>query len=159
MAATGRTFVSARALRPSPHAAGSDKTEPWPRRSVYRHTQRMPEAPRALHRACWATKCIPSAVGLAAPQGLGRLRAAMMTAGACGLAALGLAMAGRSLVGGTIHAITQASIGGQAILTPLGRLLGEPGFGAVSAALISTGEGLVFGLGLALGLTYRHRER
>jgi DNA-binding winged helix-turn-helix (wHTH) protein len=97
--------------------------------------------------------------GLAAPQGLGRLRAAMMTAGACGLAALGLAMAGRSLVGGTIHAITQASIGGQAILTPLGRLLGEPGFGAVSAALISTGEGLVFGLGLALGLTYRHRER
>jgi len=97
--------------------------------------------------------------GLAAPRGLGRLRAAMMTAGACGLAALGLAMAGRSLVGGTIHAITQASIGGQAILTPLGRLLGEPGFGAVSAALISTGEGLVFGLGLALGLTFRHRER
>ena len=97
--------------------------------------------------------------GLAAPRGLGRLRAAMMTAGACGLAALGLAMAGRSLVGGTIHAITQASIGGQAILTPLGRLLGEPGFGAVSAALISTGEGLVFGLGLALGLTFRHRKR
>src|SRR5262245_45143679 len=35
--------------------------------------------------------------GLAAPQGLGRLRAAMMTAAACGVAALGLAMAGRSL--------------------------------------------------------------
>jgi len=33
------------------------------------HTQCRPEAPRALHRACWATKCIPSAVGLAAPQG------------------------------------------------------------------------------------------
>ena len=31
------------------------------------HTQCRPEAPRALHRACWATKCIPNAVGLAAP--------------------------------------------------------------------------------------------
>jgi DNA-binding winged helix-turn-helix (wHTH) protein len=95
--------------------------------------------------------------GLAAPQGLSRLRAAMMTAAACGVAALGLSMAGRSLVGGTIHAITQASSGGQAVLTPLGRLLGEPGFGDVTAALISTGEGVFFGLGLALGLTYRRR--
>jgi len=95
--------------------------------------------------------------GLAAPQGLGRLRAAMMTAATCGLAALGLSMDGRSLVGGTIHAITQASSGGQAVLTPLGRLLGEPGFGDVTAALISTGEGVFFGLGLALGLTYRRR--
>jgi DNA-binding winged helix-turn-helix (wHTH) protein len=93
--------------------------------------------------------------GLAAPRGRGRLRAAALTAGACGLAALGLALAGRSLVGGTIHAIAQASIGGQAVLTPLGRLIGEPGFGPVTAALIGMGEGAMFGLGLALGLTHR----
>jgi hypothetical protein len=58
-------------------------------------------------------------------------------------------------VGGTIHAIAQASLGGQAALTPLGRLIGEPGFGPLTAALISLGEGAMFGLGLALGLTHR----
>ena len=92
--------------------------------------------------------------GLAAPRGVDRLRAAGLTAGACGLAALGLAVAGRSLVGGTIHAIAQASQGGQAVLTPLGQLIGEPGFGPVTAALIAMGEGAIFGLGLALGLTH-----
>jgi hypothetical protein len=41
------------------------------------------------------------------------------------------------------------------MLTPLGRLLGEPGFGRISGAIIGTGEGALFGLGLALGLTRR----
>lgn len=95
--------------------------------------------------------------GLAAPRGVGRRRAAGVTAIACGLAALGLTVAGRSLVGGTIHAIAQASQTGQALLTPLGQLIGEPGFGPVTAALIATGEGVMFGLGLALGLTHRRR--
>jgi hypothetical protein len=80
-----------------------------------------------------------------------------VTAVACGLAALGLTVAGRSLVGGTIHAIAQASQSGQAVLTPLGQLIGEPGFGPLTAALIATGEGAIFGLGLALGLTHRRR--
>jgi hypothetical protein len=40
-------------------------------------------------------------------------------------------------------------------LTPLGRLIGEPDFGPVTAALIATGEGGLFGFGLALGLTRR----
>jgi len=107
----------------------------------------------------YATATSRAIGGLAAPRGLGRLKAAGLTAGACGLAALGLALAGRSLVGGTIHAIAQASIGGQAVLTPLGRLIGEPGFGPVTAALIGMGEGAMFGLGLALGLTYRGKTR
>ena len=45
--------------------------------------------------------------------------------------------------------------GSQATLTPLGRLIGEPDFGPLTAALIATGEGALFGLGLALGLTRR----
>jgi DNA-binding winged helix-turn-helix (wHTH) protein len=98
-----------------------------------------------------------SSGGLAAPRGAGRLRTAGLTAVACGLAALGLTVAGRSLVGGTIHAIAQASQSGQALLTPLGQLIGEPGFGPVTAALIATGEGAMFGLGLALGLTHRRK--
>ena len=93
--------------------------------------------------------------GLAAPRGRGRLRVAAFTAVACGLGALALSASGRPLVGGTIHAIAQASQGSQAALTPLGRIIGEPDFGPITRALIGMGEGLFFGAGLAFGLTRR----
>jgi hypothetical protein len=95
------------------------------------------------------------AEGLAAPRGGRRVGVASATAAACGVAALLLALAGRPLVGGTIHLIAQASSGSQATLTALGRFIGEPDFGPLTAALISTGEGALFGLGVALGLTRR----
>jgi hypothetical protein len=38
-------------------------------------------------------------------------------------------------------------------------LLGEPEFGPVTRTLLGTGEGAVFGLGLALGLTRRASSR
>jgi DNA-binding winged helix-turn-helix (wHTH) protein len=93
--------------------------------------------------------------GLAAPRGPARVRVAIVTGGMCALAALALSLLGRPLAGGTIHAIAQASVGSQAVLTPLGRLIGEPGFGPVTSALIGMGEGASFGLGLAVGLTRR----
>jgi DNA-binding winged helix-turn-helix (wHTH) protein len=93
--------------------------------------------------------------GLAAPRGSQRFRTAVVIALACGVAALGLALIGRPLVGGTIHAIAHASHGAQVELTPFGRLMGEPDFGPISRALIGTGEGTLFGLGLAVGLTRR----
>jgi hypothetical protein len=68
---------------------------------------------------------------------------------------LTLALSGRPLVGGTIHAIAEASRGSQVTLTPIARLVGEPDFGPLTAALIAAGEGAVFGLGLAFGLTRR----
>jgi DNA-binding winged helix-turn-helix (wHTH) protein len=95
--------------------------------------------------------------GLAAPRGAGRLTAAALTSGACALGALALALADRPLAGGTVHAIAQAASSSQALLTPLGRLIGEPDFGAITRAVIATGEGAVFGAGLALGLTRRRR--
>ena len=58
-------------------------------------------------------------------------------------------------MGGTIHAVARVSASGQGLLTPLGRLIGEPGFGPVTAALIAMGEGATFGFGLTLGLTRR----
>ena len=93
--------------------------------------------------------------GLAAPRGRRRLAATVIVAVACALAALALALAGRPLVGGTIHLLAQASAGSEATLTPLGRLIGEPGFGPLTARLIAASEGLLFGAGLALGLTRR----
>jgi DNA-binding winged helix-turn-helix (wHTH) protein len=96
-----------------------------------------------------------TAGGLAAPRGGRRLRVAAVTAAFCGLAALILTIAGRPLVGGTVHAIADRTDGSQAALTPLGRLIGEPDFGPLSSAIIATGEGVLFGLGLSLGLTRR----
>jgi hypothetical protein len=66
-----------------------------------------------------------------------------------------LTSAGWPLVGGTIHAIATASAGSQVALTPLGRLMGETDFGPLSSAIIGTGEAVLFGLGLSLGLTRR----
>ncbi len=93
--------------------------------------------------------------GLAAPRGRQRLRAIGLTSAACGLAAFAVTLADRPLVGGTIHRIAQASRGSQATLAPFGRLLGEPDFGPMSQVVIGTGEGALFGIGLALGLTRR----
>ena len=93
--------------------------------------------------------------GLAAPRGRRRLLTAGASGLSCGVAALALTLAGRPLVGGTVHAIAEAAQSSQMLLTPLARLIGEPDFGPVSAALIGTGEGALFGAGLALGLTRR----
>jgi hypothetical protein len=82
-----------------------------------------------------------------------------VTAAVSGIGALGLAAAGRPLVGGTVHLIAQAAGGAQATLAPLGRLLGEPDFGPVTAALIATAEGALFGFGLAFGVVRRSRPR
>ncbi len=93
--------------------------------------------------------------GLAAPRGRRRFMLAVATAALCGAAALAMALAGRPLVGGTIHLIADASAGSQVTLTSLGRFIGESDFGPVTAALIATGEGALFGVGLALGLARR----
>ena len=96
--------------------------------------------------------------GLAAPRGRRRLAVVAITAAACGLAALALASRGRPLVAGTIHLIAQASVGSEAMLTPLGQLVGEPDFGPLTAALIGASEGALFGMGLAMGLTSRGKR-
>jgi len=93
--------------------------------------------------------------GVAAPRGRRRWRVALLVAAACGLAALFLSAAARPLVGGTIHLIAQASQGSQVKLSPIAAFIGEPDFGPVTRALIGTGEGAIFGLGLVLGLTRR----
>jgi DNA-binding winged helix-turn-helix (wHTH) protein len=97
--------------------------------------------------------------GLPAPRGRRRLVVAFATAVAAGIGALALTIDGRPLVGGTIHAMAEASQGAQVLLTPLGRLVGDPGFGRFSQALLGTLEGVMFGAGLALGHTRRISRR
>jgi DNA-binding winged helix-turn-helix (wHTH) protein len=97
--------------------------------------------------------------GPAAPGGRQRLHAAALIAAFCGVGAFGVTRAGRPLVGGTLHAIAREARGSQISLAPLGRLIGEPDFGPVSQALIGTGEGAIFGVGLALGLMRRPSSR
>jgi len=95
--------------------------------------------------------------GLAAPRGRQRWQAALITAAICGLAGLGLTLAGRPLAAGTINAIAHAADGSRATLAPLGRLIGEPDFGPVSGAIFGFAEGALFGLGLSYGLMRRPR--
>jgi DNA-binding winged helix-turn-helix (wHTH) protein len=80
-----------------------------------------------------------------------RARGVLITALCCGLAGLALTLAGRPLAGGTIHAIADAAQGSSVTLAPLGRLIGEPGFGPVSRGVLAVGEAAVFGVGAALG--------
>jgi len=83
-----------------------------------------------------------------------RQRAAIVAA-FCAAGALALGWTGRPLVGGTLHGIAREARGSQISLTPLGRLIGEPGFGPVSQALIAAWEGGIFGFGVGIALLRR----
>ncbi len=92
---------------------------------------------------------------MAAPRGRRRVRAALITAGICGLAGLALTSA-------TVPLWAAPSTRSRSRRTdlappwrPSGRLIGEPDFGPVSRAILAFGEGAVFGLGLAYGLMRR----
>lgn len=95
--------------------------------------------------------------GLAAPRGQQRAGTVALVAAGCAFVALGLTLAGRPLVGGTINQIAESATRSQAALASLGRLVGEPNFGPLSRALLGTGEGAMFGAGVAIGLTRRRR--
>jgi DNA-binding winged helix-turn-helix (wHTH) protein len=84
-----------------------------------------------------------------------RVQRAVVLAAFCAAAALALSWAGRPLVGGTVHVIAREARGSQISLTPLGRLIGEPGFGPVSQALIAAWEGGIFGFGIGIALLRR----
>jgi len=89
------------------------------------------------------------------PAARSRIHRAAVVAAFCAAGALALTWAGRPLVGGTLHVIAREARGSQISLTPLGRLIGEPGFGPVSQALIAAWEGGIFGLGVGIALLRR----
>jgi DNA-binding winged helix-turn-helix (wHTH) protein len=93
--------------------------------------------------------------GTAGPAARSRLYWAAVVAAFCAAGALALTWVGRPLVGGTLHAIAREARGSQISLAPLGRLIGEPGFGPVSQALIAAWEGGIFGFGVGMALLRR----
>lgn len=95
--------------------------------------------------------------GMASPRGLGRVRAVLATGAGCALAATALAVHGSYLGAMSLDLIAHAFPGSQVGIGPLARLLGEPEPGVVTRAAVSAWEGLMFGAGLALGLTRRPR--
>ena len=92
---------------------------------------------------------------MAAPRGRERTRAVLVTGLCCGAAAVALATSGSYLGAMSLDFMAHAFPGSEGGLDPLARLLGEAEPGPVTALAISAWEGLLFGSGLALGLTRR----
>jgi hypothetical protein len=95
--------------------------------------------------------------GMATPRGRLRLRTALVTGLFAAVAAIGLAATGSHLGAMSIDFMARSFPGSQMTLDPLARLLGEDAPGRITSIVIGAGEGLVFGFGLAVGLTRRPR--
>jgi DNA-binding winged helix-turn-helix (wHTH) protein len=95
--------------------------------------------------------------GMATPRGAARARAVLLTGLACAVATGLLAAMGRHLGAMSLEFMARSFPGSQVGLDPLARLLGEPAPGAVTSIVISIFEGLMFGTGLAFGITRRPR--
>ena len=95
--------------------------------------------------------------GMATPQGRERLWVALATGLLGGIAAAGLAATGSHLGAMSLDFMARSFPDALVSFDPLARLLGEPTPGTVTRVAIGAGEGLVFGFGLAWGLTRRPR--
>jgi DNA-binding winged helix-turn-helix (wHTH) protein len=95
--------------------------------------------------------------GMATPRGDARLRVCGATAVACALAAGLVSAAGLRLGSTSLAAVVRGFPATQVHLAALGRLVGEAGLGPHTRALLGAFEGLLFGAGLAAGLTRRPR--
>jgi len=97
----------------------------------------------------------PRGGGLATPRGARRLRAALLTGLCCALAAAGLALADRRLSGTSLELLARSFQNSRLHLAALARLFGEAEVGMITRVTLGAYEGLLFGFGLALGLTHR----
>ncbi len=98
--------------------------------------------------------------GAAAPRGPARARAAAATGLACAIAGALVAGAGGRLGAASLDAIVERFPDSRVRLDRLAGALGEADAGAPrTRTALGAGEGLLFGAGLALGLTRRPRAR
>jgi DNA-binding winged helix-turn-helix (wHTH) protein len=95
--------------------------------------------------------------GMATPHGGNRAAAALLTGACCAAACIGLAAADGHLVAASLDGVANRFAGSSVGLAPIARLLGEQDLRPVTRMLVSGFEGLLFGIGLVLGLTRRPR--
>ena len=95
--------------------------------------------------------------GMAAPQGAARVRTALITGVVCAIAGIAITLAGGTMVAASLDIAAGAFQGSQVGLAPIAQLLGEGTLRPITGTLISAFEGLLFGAGLAFGLTHRPR--
>lgn len=93
------------------------------------------------------------------PRGLPRVRAVAVCAGACALAAVAVTLLGADLTAASLDQIAHLFATSRVDLAPLARLFGETSVGPRSRIVFALYEGLLFGAGLAAGLTHRPRAR
>jgi len=96
--------------------------------------------------------------GAPAPRGRARRLTIAATALACGLAGGAVSASGGRLGAASLASIVDAFPRTRVRVDVLGRPLGEDGLGPRTRAAIGVGEGLLFGAGLAAGLTRRPRR-
>lgn len=96
---------------------------------------------------------------MATPHGPARFRAALATAACCAIAGALLGAIGARTVSVTLDNIAETYAGSQVGLGPLARLIGEQDARPMTRSLVSALEGLLFGFGLAFGLTHRPSGR
>jgi DNA-binding winged helix-turn-helix (wHTH) protein len=98
--------------------------------------------------------------GAAAPRGRARVQAAAATAVACALAGAALAASGGCLGAASLDAVVSRFPASRVRLDVLARPLGEADAASPrTRTALGAGEGLLFGAGLAAGLTRRPRRR
>lgn len=97
--------------------------------------------------------------GLATPHGAARWRTCLATGLACAAAAALLSAAGFRLGATSLAAVVDGFPATQVRLAAFDTLTGEAGFGSRTRTLLGAAEGLLFGVGLAAGLTHRPRPR
>jgi DNA-binding winged helix-turn-helix (wHTH) protein len=102
----------------------------------------------------WATP-VAAGGGMATPSGAARARAALATGACCAVGGALLGALGGKTVSVTLDAIADTYAGSQVGLGPLARLLGEQDLRPMTRSITSALEGLLFGFGVAFGLTHR----
>jgi DNA-binding winged helix-turn-helix (wHTH) protein len=97
--------------------------------------------------------------GAAAPRGRARGLAVAATALACAIGGAAVSAAGGRLGASSLDAVVRGFPATRVRLGSLGRLFGERDLGPRTRTALGFGEGLLFGAGLAAGLTRRPRSR
>ena len=97
--------------------------------------------------------------GMATPRGASRVRTCLATGLACAVAAALLCSGGRRLGAVSLHAVVAGFPETQVRFDAFSPLVGEAKLGPRTWTALGGGEGLLFGMGLAAGLTRRPRRR